>query len=707
MRISMNTSIGCRILCWIGLLLVVIPLSYGQESPGHPQKEEKQPSKADQNYTIRIGVEEVRLDAVVLDGKGRQITDLTAGDFEIYQDDLPQQVLSSTYISEQAEPQAKPRLPGKGSETGPLIPARSLEREQIRRTIAFVVDDLPMSFEQVHYARMALTKFVEKQMQPGDLVAIMRTGRGNSALQMFLSDKKQLLARIDTVRWEFNVGREFAEDNLYPLFEAQISATSYCIQALKNMPGRKALIVLTPTTGLPGLYAGAVGSGVDYGAMYETAYKKLADAALRAGVVIHLLDIRGLEAPWPGTSWGGSPTFGQLDARKLFKLNPMPHKTGGMLVRESNFFVNGIGNEVNNAMKGYYILSYVPPPNTFKANRKDIYHRIKIKVKRHGATVYTRDGFYGRPEAEEEPSSVPNPLREAIFSPFQYTDLKVSLFSGYLDDSKSGYVLRSWLHLDAQNVTLVEKKDEGHIISLETVCVTSDINGYIRDSSIVKYEFRVRDENLSWVKEHGIRFSLFLPVKKPGPYYVRVAVKDQVSGKVGSAYQFVNIPDLKKGRLALSNIFVVNDANDAAWIQSGARKENSPNYFNPVLSRDESRSPALRSYLPGDHFEYMSVIYNAKHEKEAAPELESQFVLFKDGTELTKSELQPLDMGSAENPNRIPVRRRLLLGNSLESGDYVLQLLVRDNQRNKKSGLASQSLSFEIPSSGTALPKDH
>jgi hypothetical protein len=358
-------------------------------------------------------------------------------------------------------------------------------------------------------------------------------------------------------------------------------------------------------------------------------------------------------------------------------------------------------------MKGYYILSYVPPPNTFKANRKDIYHRIKIKVKRHGATVYTRDGFYGIPEAEEEPSSVPNPLREAIFSPFQYTDLKVSLFSGYLDDSKSGYVLRSWLHLDAQNVTLVEKKDEGHIISLETVCVTSDINGYIRDSSIVKYEFRVRDENLSWVKEHGIRFSLFLPVKKPGPYYVRVAVKDQVSGKVGSAYQFVDIPDLKKGRLTLSNIFVVNDANDAAWIQSGATKENSPNYFNPVLSRDESRSPALRSYLPGDHFEYMSVIYNAKHEKEAAPELESQFVLFKDGTELTKSELQPLDMDSAENPTRIPVRRRLLLGNSLQGGDYVLQLLVKDNQRNKKSGLASQSLSFEIPSSGTALPKDH
>ena len=311
------------------------------------------------------------------------------------------------------------------------------------------------------------------------------------------------------------------------------------------------------------------------------------------------------------------------------------------------------------------------------------------------------------PEAEEETAVVEKALREAIFSPFQYTDLRVSLFSGYIDDSKSGYMLRSWLHLDAQNVTMVKKDNEGQIISIETVCVTSDINGYIRDSSIVKYEFRVRDENVSWIKEHGIRFSLSLPVKKPGPYYVRVAVKDQVSGKVGSAYQFVDIPDLKKGNLALSNLFVINNADDAAWIQSGAAKENAPNYFNPVLSRDESRSPALRSYLPGDHFEYFSVLYNAKHEKEAAPELESQFVLFKDGTELMKSEPQALDLGSADNPGRIPLRRRLLLGNSLQGGDYVLQLLVKDKQRNKKSGLASQSLSFEIPSSGTALPKDH
>jgi len=705
----MNRSVKRRILCCIGLLPVgvVIPWTYGQASPGLSQKEEKQTSKTDQNFTIRIGVEEVRLDAVVLDGKGRQITDLTAGDFEIYQDDVRQEVLSSTYVSDQTQPLGKPGLPGKRSQGSPVIPARSLGRDQVRRVIAFVVDDLSMRFEQVHYARMALTRFVEKQMQPGDLVAILRTSHGNSALQMFLSDRQQLLARIDTVRWGANVGRELAVDNLYSFFESQISATSYCIRALKGMPGRKALVVMTPITTLPGLFATAGGSGVDYQAAYRDAYNHLADSALRAGVVIHLLDIRGLEAPFPGPSFGGSPSFAQLDRRKMSELNPMPGKTGGISVANSNFFVNGIGDEVSNALRGYYLLSYAPPPNTFKSNRKNIYHRIKIKVKRHGATVHSRDGFYGTPEPEEEPAVVLNPLREAIFSPFQHTDLKVSLFSGYIDDSKSGYVLRSWLHLDARNVTMVEKEKEGHLISLETVCVTSDINGYIRDSSIVKYEFRVRDENLSWVKEHGIRFSLLLPVKKPGSYYVRVAVKDQASGKVGSAYQFVDIPDLKKGRLALSNIFVVNNAEDAAWIQSGVMKESATKWFNPMLSRDESRSPALRNYLPGDHFEYMSVIYNAKHEKGTAPELESQFVLFKDGAELTKSELQPLEMVDAAGLDRIPIRRRLLLGDSLQAGDYVLQLLVKDQQKGKKSGIASQTLSFGIPANPSGPAGDH
>ncbi len=669
-----------------------------QQKGGMPQEKE---------FTVRIAVEEVRLDVVVLDGKGRQVPDLTAADFQVFQDDVPQDILSCVYITDQTAESARPFPPPKASREAPQIPARLLNREEVRRVIVFVVDDLSMGFENINHARMALSRFVERQMQPGDLVAVLRTSRGISALQMFVSDRRELQARIDTVRWGENVGRDLSADNLYSFFDVQLSALRYCIRALKDMPGRKALLLLTAQPTIPAalpsrnresmIPAGSPvrDDPVDYLLMYQKAYNRLADDALRAGVVIHTLDIRGLRAPFPGPAFGGSPTYIQIAAETADALNPLPQKTGGLFLTDSNFFLNGI-DDVNDALKGYYILSYAPPETTFKPSRKNVYHRIRIKVKRRGAAVHTRDGFYGVAEAPEEPAAARIPLREAILSPFKYGVLKVRLASGYVDDPKAGYLIRSWLHLDAQDVTMTEKKGEGHFTSLETVCVTSDVNGYIQDANIVRYEFRIPEENLAWVRENGIRFTVLLPVKRPGSYYVRAAVKDIASGKVGSAYQFVEIPDLKKKQLALSNMFIVGRDENASWIWSGIKEDLSQTWIKPVLLRETRKSPALRSFQPGEGFEYAAAVYNAKHGKEAAPDLESEFVLYKDGLEFFRSEPQKFTLTGVGDFDRIPVRRRILLGEELQKGDYVFQLVVRDNERSGKGGRASQSLTFEI-----------
>jgi VWFA-related protein len=689
---------GFRTLACIGFLMLgFFPVANGLGNQGSHQGGGEEGAKTEKDFTVRVSVEEVRLDAVVVDGRGRQIPDLTAEDFEIFQDDTPQQILSCVYVTDQTAESAKPSLSPKASKGVPPVPMPLLTRESVRRVIAFVVDDLSMSFENIHHARMSLNRFVERQMQPGDLVAILRTSRGISALEMFLSDKIELQSRIDTVRWGENVGRELSRDNLYSYFDGQLSALRYCIRALKDMPGRKALLLMTAQSTIPsGLPNADARDPFDYLLLYQKAYNRLADDAVRAGVVIHTLDIRGLEAPMPMPSlFGGGPTLDQVAARAAEAMDPLPRKTGGLFIKDTNFFVDGIG-EVNDALKGYYILSYVPPETTFKPSRKDIYHRIKIKVKRRGATVHTRDGFYGVPETAEKPTPAPNPLREAIVSPFKHNDLKVNLASGYMDGPQAGYLIRSWLHVDAQNVTMIEKEGEGHFVSLETVCVTSDVNGYIRDANVMKYEFRVPDENLAWVRENGIRFTAVLPVKSPGSYYVRVAVKDLASEKVGSARQFVEIPDLKKGRLALSSMFIIGRDDNAAWIRSGVTDDLSQTWVKPVLRRETNKSPALRSFSPGDSFEYMAVVYNAKHGKESAPDLESQFILYKDGLEFLTNESQKFTLTGISNFNRIPIRRRLLLGDALPKGDYALQLLVKDNRKRGKQGTVAQTLTFGI-----------
>src|SRR5713226_9811644 len=76
----------------------------------------------------------------------------------------------------------------------PPVPPVALKADRVRRTIAIIVDDLGLSFESVHFVRKALKTFVDEQMQPGDLVAIVRTAGGNGALQQFTTDKTVLYA---------------------------------------------------------------------------------------------------------------------------------------------------------------------------------------------------------------------------------------------------------------------------------------------------------------------------------------------------------------------------------------------------------------------------------------------------------------------------------------------------------------------------------
>jgi hypothetical protein len=69
---------------WLGLMMD----SNGKEKPIPLQNNSEQVSRTGKDFRIRVTVKEVRLDAVVLDQKGHQVPDLTADDFEVYQDSL-------------------------------------------------------------------------------------------------------------------------------------------------------------------------------------------------------------------------------------------------------------------------------------------------------------------------------------------------------------------------------------------------------------------------------------------------------------------------------------------------------------------------------------------------------------------------------------------------------------------------------------------
>ena len=698
---------GVATVLFGGLLFHSVSFSAEQDAPTAPDADNTYESESPEALTIKVSVNEVRLDAVVLDKKtGNPITDLTASDFEVFQNGKRQKILSNIYIGDQSNADANLSDSRKDTRKIPPLPNVELKREDTQRTIIFVLDDLSMSFENGVYAKRALRNFVEKQMQPGDIVAILKTSYGNSALQFFLSNKHQLLSRIDALRLE-TAFDPISERELFRMYDNQLSSLSYSLRALENMPGRKILVMMTLQTTL--IYR-------LYYDLYNERFIRLANNALRAGVVVNFLNIDGLNRKIPenGNIYGAdasnnpgdrglfltqeiSEELKKIRASSRNAFNPLPAKTGGVIIENDNFFLEGIGKETESLMKGYYLISYTPPSDTFSSIGKEIFNKIKINVKRRNAQVYTRDGFYNRIESEND-AGVPkqHPLVEAIFSPFKHADLDVNMASGYVRNANYEYLIGSWIHINPSDMKIVEMEDGKARIDLEAVCLTSDINGNIADSKRVEFSLSVF--NTDWFKKHGIRFSMLLPVKKPGPYYVRISVQDTGSGKVGSAYQFLEIPDLKKKVLELSNVFIVNDAEELKWLASAAVEEIEEGLFLPAFQTEETRSPALRTYSRGDRLNALAMLYNADDKAASgSSEIEVQYILYRNGEEFRRFTPALVKSSDAGNAVGIPVLQGFTLGADILPGDYVLQLVATDKKNGKKQEeTAIKALGFTV-----------
>src|SRR4051812_30160599 len=143
--------------CCLVLALLAPALSQQPEDP-------RRQGAPDEDEVVRISTNLVQVDAVVTGGDGRQVTDLSARDFEILEDGKPQQIANFSYVSLGGPSPDAPAAPAvrKGRGFIPPPPVR-LRPEQVRRTIALVIDDLSLSFESMVSVRQALKKFIDEQ----------------------------------------------------------------------------------------------------------------------------------------------------------------------------------------------------------------------------------------------------------------------------------------------------------------------------------------------------------------------------------------------------------------------------------------------------------------------------------------------------------------------------------------------------------------
>ena len=700
-----------------------------------------QQGKSDDVERVRITTNLVQVDVTVTDKDGRQVTDLSAEDFEIREEGNLKPISNFSYINVSGSP--APELKNTNTpavKTTRNAPPMRLSTDKVRRTMALLVDDHTMTFSSVRAVRDTLEKFVAERTEPGDLVGIFRTGGGNSMTQQFTSDRNQLALALRRLAWSsrnigatvnlFEPARRDAERSgsirgeerleglrnsgkmseeltklardradyfhLDPHESNLIVMLRFLLHDLRTLPGRKAIVVFSD--GLP-----LRPDGTRAVQRRPESLRILADYANRLGVVIYTVHSLALgNADYIGADEDPFPeqtgTLRNERARSLFELqnglNYLAEQTGGTFTRNTNDIGRGLRQALEE-QRGYYLIGYRPSEDVFKEGLKD-FRKLEIAVKQPGLRVRSRKGFIGISDEvlllPKRTKTGDSQLYESLASPVAATDVPLRLTHIVNYDAKVNPSLRVLLHIDASSLTFADEADNWKRLTLDVAGVTLGDDGRVVNEFTRTHTVRVGSQTLPLVQQNGLTYAASVPVKLPGAYQIRLVVRDGVSKKHGTASQLIEIPDLKKGTLAISSLVL------AEATPGGTQGLPPDASIEAALSPVQFPSnAAVRRFQPGASLFYTYQIHNVRLDHATRrPQLTTQVTLFRDGEQVfagpeTKSEAsQKLDTMSLKDSGL------LRLGQDAAAGQYALQITVKDQPSGEKPRIVTQWIDFEI-----------
>ena len=653
---------------------------------------------------IRISSSLVQTDFIVLDKDGKQVRDLKASDIEIFQDGKPQEITNFSYIifaapKNNAEKSVK-NIP-------PVRSAGSANR--VGRLLTFVIDDgnCNASPLAVISSKDAIADFIKEQMQSDDRAAIYQTKGGSNLLQQYTSNKEQLLRTVKKIRYfppvfgcgggvfgattdtttnkisggrtdfESEGDRKFRESNEDFNRESQLIGTAgvldFIVERLKPVEGRKIVFFLS--------------DGIQLRGRSSSVMRKLADNASRSSVVFNTMDARGLIAP----GFSAEDKTARNITEQLQKIRDtqsgliyLAEETGGSYYINQNKLETGI-RKILEEQSGYYLIGYQPDDETFKD--KD-FHKIEVKVKNPDYKVTCRSGFYGiedKPRKAKQ-TTAESPLYQAITAPIQENGIDSRLTTLYYNDVKKGNFVRTLLHLNGRDLTLIDEPNGTKKLSLDVVAVTLDEKNKVVGEFNRTNTIYIPNNAVDTVLENGFVYSADIPLEKNGAYSFRIAVRDKASNRLASAGDFVQVPDAKK--FYMSGLITAEDAGGTSVFPSAADAKTA---LSPVLN---STNSAVRQFSAGNSLIYAYTIYNPKIDKQTKkPDLTAQILLYRDGNLIVEAKEQPIGSNAQTDLTRIYERGSLKITPSVQIGEYILQIVVKDKAANKTT---TQFVDFEV-----------
>jgi len=408
------------------------------------------------------------------------------------------------------------------------------------------------------------------------------------------------------------------------------------------------------------------------------------DRARRSGTVVYTIDSRGLINNDVDMRQGSArPDFGaplgEIEAQQD-AMNGLAEDTGGRALRNMNYFDRWVG-QVLDETSNYYLIAWRPETDTEKLAK---FRAVSIRiVNRPELTVRAPHGYVEGPTtaaiasavSEKAPANhavrtAESELRDALSDYFPSHGLPTALSLAFVNTPKNEMLLTSSIQVATNALDYGSERKQPATIKLAGVILNDKgkIAGSFKNQLNVN---PIDDPSDAAGVIYNDRTAL-----APGIYQVRVAARDEKNGHVGSAMQWIVIPNLAAHLLTTSSVLLGGQVLE--------NKSNTDATAQVQLSVDHR-------FVRSSRLGYWIFAYNAKRDLAGKPSLIIQSQVIRDGRIVLGGQPRTI-VDAAPDPDRIAFGDQLLL-NSLAPGRYDLRVTVTDRIAGTT---ATQTVYFDI-----------
>jgi VWFA-related protein len=651
--------------------------------------------------TFRTGTRLIVETVTVKDKEGKPVEGLTAKDFTLTEDGDPQTITFVEFQRVDAEPAPapSPAAPAPAPAAPPPAAVAPAVQPTIaasapgdikyrnRRLLVLYFDVTALPPDDLVRACAAAQTFIDTQMTPADLVAIMAFKGGTVRVKHDFTDNREELRGViqDLLLGDDKDGDGIADaepatafgqdDGEFNLFntDRQLSALQTAVAMLRPLVEQKSLIYFASGLRL---------NGTDN----QAQLRATVNAALRANVTVHTIDARGLVAQAPlgdatRRSPGGIGTFnGQIAnaaatnfQRSQDSLFALARDTGGKAMSDYNDLSLGI-QQAAESMSSYYLIGYYST-HTASDGR---FRRVRVTLNGGlSADLSYRQGYFADKDFSRfTAADKERQLEEALMLENPVTDITIAMEVNYFQLNRAQYFIPVAVKIPGTELALARRGGAQRTV-IDFIGAVKDDSGYTWQNLRDKLDIKLTDATAAQLATRPIQIEIGFTLL-PGKYTIKLLARDAETGRMGTYQMPFTVPNLEREttRVPISSVVLSSQRVPLTDAVYSVQQKIASDASNPLVYDGQKLMPSVTRVFSKSRDMY--VFLQAYERAATATQPLVAFVSFYRG-DVKAFETTPLAVseGLDAKTKAVPLRFSVPL-ESVAPGRYDCQVTVLD-----------------------------